>query len=191
MNDKDLLAKSIVKGFAYAENNGQPDINNPQSGKTGEMKSIFQFTPNTWKLDSKKAFGKEMPMNSDNETYVMMHKVRKWIDNGLTTSQMASIHNAGASEPDAYTGKFSDGSSSVGVNKKYGVKFDVPGYAKKVVNYARQFYLESQSPRSSQTQSTLSGNLKGSVTGKIIKTKKPKLINSKGLLGQFSDKISN
>lgn len=144
MNDFDKLTNSIVKGFAYAENGGKPDLSNPKAGKTGEMKSIFQFTPDTWKgVASTYLKNPNAPLTPDNETYVMKQRVSDWVKKGYTLSQMASMHNAGVGEPDAYTGKFSDGSPSVGINKKYGVKFDVPSYAKKVLAYSKQFYGES------------------------------------------------
>ena len=50
--DKDKLANAIVKAIAYQENGGKPNIDNPSKGKSGEMKSIFQFEPATWKQDS-------------------------------------------------------------------------------------------------------------------------------------------
>lgn len=152
MNDEDILADSIVKSFAYAENGGKPDIENPVAGKTGEMKSIFQFTPDTWKKDSQQFLGRQVDISPDAETYVMKQKVKNWIKQKKTVSQMASIHNAGAGEPEAYTGKFSTGRPSVGINQKYGVKYDVPNYAKKVVEYSKKFYSEKTNPQQSNPQ---------------------------------------
>lgn len=143
MDEKDLLADSIVKGIAYTENGGKLDFNNIKAGKTGEIKSIFQFTPGTWKLYAKSELGDEnAEVNPDNETYVARQKVKKWIDKGYTARQIASMWNAGEAEKDAYTGKFSTGKSSVGINQKYGVKYDVPGYANNVLKYSKQFYSE-------------------------------------------------
>lgn len=133
MDEKDLLADSIVKALAYQENGGKVDINNPSAGQSGEMKSIFQFLPSTWDDDSKKVFGKKVPLTSDNETYVMKQKVIKWIDEGKNVSEMASIHNSG--NPNAYK------ENHKGVNK-YGVPYDTPTYAKNVTDYARKFYDE-------------------------------------------------
>ena len=145
MDETELLSQSITKGIAYAENGGRVNMDNPSQGKTGEMKSIYQFTPATWKNYSKQIFGKEVPMNKDTETHVVNEKVKGWIKKGYTTSQIASMWNAGTGEPNAYTGKFSNGSQSSGINKKYNVKFDVPGYANKVLNYSKQFYQEKKS----------------------------------------------
>lgn len=135
-----LLAAAVAKGLALTENGGEWP-SNPQAGKTGETKSIFQFEPATWKQYSKEILGKDnVPMNADTESAVAIGKAKKWLDEGYSPPQIASMWNAGENEPDAYTGKFSDGSSSVGMNKKYGINFDVPGYAKKVDGYTKQIY---------------------------------------------------
>lgn len=148
----DTLANSIVKAFAYTENGGKPDIENPKAGKTGEMKSIFQFEPATWKQDAKKYLHDEnAPLTSDAETYVMKQKVEGWMKKGYTVSQMASMHNAGESEPDAYTGKFSTGKASKGVNAKYGVGYDVPDYAKKVLTYSKKFFADNEVKKAGNT----------------------------------------
>lgn len=156
MDDKDLLANSIVKAIAYQENGGKPNVNNLSAGKSGEMKSIFQFEPATWKADSTAIFGKATPLTPDNETYVMKQKVLKWIDEGKNVEEMASIHNSG--NPDAYK------ENHKGVNK-YGVRYDTPAYASGVANYAKQFYQQdlknSQTNKSSNSvaQITSSGML--------------------------------
>lgn len=138
MDEKTALAYAITKALAYTENGGKPT--NPQAGKTGELKSIFQFTPGTWKNYSTQTLGKEVPITPDNETHVVVSKVSKWLEQGYTAKQIASMWNAGEGEPDAYTGKFSNGYSSIGVNHKYGVGYNVPRYADTLSNYAKQFY---------------------------------------------------
>lgn len=146
--DIEKLTDAVTKAIGYAENGGKPDLNNLSSGRTGEMKSIFQFTPNTWKLYSKQAFGKETPLTPDAETYVVKHKVKDWLNKGYKPEQIASMWNAGESESNAYTGKFSTGHPSVGLNKTYNVRYDVPSYASKVSNYTKQFYSEgNQQPQ--------------------------------------------
>ncbi len=152
--DIEKLTDAVTKAIGYAENGGKPDLNRLSSGRTGEMKSIFQFTPNTWKLYSKQAFGKEVPLNPDAETYVVKHKVKDWLKKGYKPEQIASMWNAGEAESNAYTGKFSSGHPSVGVNQKYNVRYDVPSYAKKVSNYTNQFYNElAQQPQNMANQS--------------------------------------
>lgn len=142
--DNQKLAIAITKALGYTENGGKPDVNNIKKGKTGETKSVFQFTPATWKNYSHQIFGKEVPITPDTETYVVKSKVEKWLEQGHSPKQIASMWNAGVGEPNAYTGKFSDGSSSKGTNKKYGVKYDVPGYAEKVKKYTDEFLGDDQ-----------------------------------------------
>lgn len=179
------LANAITKALAYTENGGAPNLENPSAGKSGEMKSIFQFEPDTWKQDSKEVFGKEMPLTPDNETYVVHSKVTKWIQEGKTASQIASMWNAGEGEQDAHTGKFSNGASSVGTNKE-GVKFDVPDYANKVLDYAKQFY---QPQQSQQPQQSVQGNgfMTSAATGSVPTGTKLGLLKSGGtFLGQHA-----
>lgn len=128
-------ALHITKALAFTENGGQPDVNNTKAGKTGEMKSIFQFEPDTWKAYSRQITGKDLALTPENESAVAYGKVSKWLEQGYTAPQIASMWNAGVGEPNAYTGKFSDGTSSKGTNHKYGVSYDVPGYVEKFNKY--------------------------------------------------------
>jgi hypothetical protein len=170
MDDKEQLANAITKGLAYQENGGKLNLNKTSAGQSGEMKSIFQFTPATWKGYSKEVFGHEMPLNNDNETYVVKHKVKKWIDEGKTTSQIASMWNAGEGHPDAYKEDWR-GTNSHGVN------YDTPTYAKNVVKYAKKFYEESNqkspidnvAPATQQTNQDVSNN---GLLGKAISQSK-------------------
>lgn len=145
------LAAATVKALGYTENGGKPDIKNPVAGKTGEEKSIFQFEKPTWDAYSKQVFGKVEPLTPDNETHVMLIRTKEMLDKGYSPQQIASMHNAGAGEPNAYTGKFSDGSSSVGVNKKYDVKYDVPSYVSKFDKYLSEFTGKSDTPTQPQS----------------------------------------
>ena len=135
MDDKDILADSITKALAYQENGGKLDLNDTKAGKSGEMKSIFQFTPDTWANYSHQVYGKPTPMNNDTETYVVKQKVLKWIDQGRNVSQIASMWNAGEDNPDAYKENWR------GTNS-HGVHYDTPTYAANVLKYAKQFYQE-------------------------------------------------
>lgn len=148
MEDKQKLAVDVTKALGYTENGGKPDINNTKAGKTGELKSIFQITPATWKNYSKQVFGKEVPLTPDNESHVVLHKVNDWLNKGYHPDQIASMWNAGVGEPDAYNGKFTDGTSSKGINKKYGVQYDVPGYVKKFNSFLSGFTNNQQTPAS-------------------------------------------
>lgn len=166
MNENELLANAITKALAYQENGGKVNLNKTVAGKSGEMKSIFQFTPATWKQYSKQIFGHEVPLNNDNETHVVQQKVLKWINEGKTTSQIASMWNAGESHPDAYKENWR------GTNS-HGVAYDTPAYATNVLNYATKFYKEntkqSQSPELEQQSVTMTPNNQyGGLLGKSM-----------------------
>ena len=147
----DNTAYNITKSIGYTENGGKPNIKNPSAGKTGEMASIFQYEPSTWSAYSSQITGKKnMPLTPDNEVAVTQAKIQQWLDEGMTPQQCFSAWNAGPGESNAYTGKFSDGQSSVGVNAKYGVKYDVPGYVDKAMNYFNEFNNGQSNQQSSQ-----------------------------------------
>lgn len=146
-----LQALAITKALAYTENSGAPNISNPSVGKTGETKSIFQFEPGTWQAYAKQVSGNSnLPMTPQNESLVAYSKVNDWLKKGYSTQQIASMWNAGEGEPNAWEGKFSDGTSSAGTNEKYGVKYDVSGYAKKVSSYTKQFLQQELSSKQTQ-----------------------------------------
>jgi len=134
------LVDAITKALGYTENGGKPDLNRLSAGKTGELKSIFQFTPDTWKNYAQQVYGDpNTPLTPDHETHVVKTKVAGWLEKGYSPKQIASMWNAGVGEPDAYSGKFSNGQPSRGINKKYGVPYDVPAYANKVDKYTQEF----------------------------------------------------
>lgn len=190
--DKEALKKAYTKALAYAENGGAPDVGNLKAGATGELKSVFQFTPDTWKNYAKQVLGDEnAPMNPDTETYVAHKKVSDWVDKGYTIKQIASMWNAGSGEPDAYTGKFSNGRPSKSINTKYGVKFDVPGYSKRVEEYAKEFLSEKepkiQTPANNQALDKLVGIIKQSNERKPMATPQPaSILGNTGLIGQLT-----
>ena len=147
---KEYVISSIVKAIAYQENGGKLDLNKISAGKTGEMKSIFQFLPETWKGYAKETLGDEnAPLTNENEMEVVYKKVEKWLENEKTVKQIASMWNAGTGEPDAYDGTFKmttkthkAGDPSKGILKKSGIPYDVPKYAENVNNYSQQFFKE-------------------------------------------------
>jgi len=95
--------------------------------------SIYQYTTSTWKGVAEKYLGDaNAPLNRANENKATYYRIKDWKDKGFKPAQIASMWNAGENEPDAYTGKFSNGKPSVGVNS-YGVKYDVPAHAKSVL----------------------------------------------------------
>ena len=157
--EKEMLANSITKALAYTENGGKPNIENPSAGQSGEMKSIFQFEPKTWHAYSKEVTGQDdLPMTADSETYVVNQKVKQWIDEGKTASNIASLWNAG--NPNAYKG-------NKGINS-YGVAYDTPAYAKKVVKYSKEFYQESTNKSTNTTQSPTQNTTQSSPINDIM-----------------------
>lgn len=132
------LALAITKALAYTENGGKPSLNNEKAGKSGELKSIFQFEPATWKVYSKQVTGNDnLSLTPENEAAVAYGKVSQWVQQftkeGKNPQQVAtaigSLWNSGNSDPNV---------AGTGVNKS-GVKFDAPAYAKKVADYTTQF----------------------------------------------------
>lgn len=139
------IVDAAFKAIAYTENGGKPG--EPKEGKTGEMKSIFQYTHPTWLNYSKEVTGQSIPISPEAEAYVTHKKLEGWINKDIqagyspqdAAKRAASRWNAGEGEPDAYTGKFSSGSPSVGINKKYGVKYSVPDYVKTFDRHFNEF----------------------------------------------------
>lgn len=124
-------ALSILKAIAYTENGGQPNISKSKAGKSGEMKSVLQFLPATWKEYSKQVTGKDgLPLNPETEMTVGYHKVDNWLSDGYTPEQIFSMWNSG--KPNAYRNNVK------GINKN-GVSFDTPSYVKKATNYLNEF----------------------------------------------------
>lgn len=177
MDEKTALSYAIAKAIAYQENGGK--LGAPKAGKTGELKSIYQFTPGTWKVYAKEVLGDpNAPLTADNETQVVVHKVQKWIDKGYNAKQIASMWNAGEDDPDAWSGKFSNGNPSKGVNQKYGVPFDVPKYAEGVHKYATEFYKKDFSPEKQQPEQVYQST--PAMSSAVSQTPVPK---KNGLLG--------
>ncbi len=194
VNPQELQATAlaITKAIGYTENGGKPDPKHTHAGKTGELKSVFQFEPATWKAYAKKYLGdSNAPITPDNETQAVLKHVTERLQAGETAKQIASEFNSGDKE--AYTGKFSDGSPSIGVNKKYGVKFNVPAYANTVNNYAKQFMQsgqqtqqQAQPPSESDPLQSLMAIVKQAQQPTQAKTPQP---NPNGLMGQAASQL--
>lgn len=150
---------AIVKAIAYTENGGKPNVSNLSAGQSGELKSIFQFTPDTWKNYAQQVLGDaNAPLNPENEIKVVTAKVNDWLKQGKSVEQIASMWNAGPGEPDAYTGQFSNGKPSSGTNSS-GVAYSVPSYAKKVASYTSQFLSQNGAQSTQANTSTPSPSI--------------------------------
>lgn len=125
---------ALSQAIRQTESGGDPKA----KGASGEY-GAYQFEPGTWSTYAKEA-GVNVPLEQSTlqqQNQVAYTKIKKWKDEGYNPGQIASMWNAGMGEPNAYTGKFSNGQPSTGVNPE-GVHFDVPGYATKVAqNYQK------------------------------------------------------
>jgi hypothetical protein len=82
--------------------------------------------PKTWELFSKEILGYIAKQTLITEEYVTAKKVQKWLDKGLTATEIAKVWNQGHK-----------GQCSKGVNSK-GVAFDSCEYALAIVKYVNQ-----------------------------------------------------
>lgn len=117
---------NLSKAIRQTESGGNPTA----VGKSGEY-GAYQYTPDTWAKDSAAA-GVNVPLQQATlaqQNEVAYKKIAALKAQGLNVGQVASVWNSG--DPNAYTGKFSDGKPAVGTNS-YGVHYDVPAYAKSV-----------------------------------------------------------
>lgn len=141
--EKEELAHAIVAALAYKENGGKPNLANPTGGPTGEMKSIFQFLPDTWREYATDILkDANAPLNNENELKVVLGKVKGWVNEGKTVGEIASKWNSGSFEKYRQNWK--------GVNKKYNVAYDTPQYAEDVINYAKKFHGEIQQAKATK-----------------------------------------
>ena len=130
MEPLDPQVVNLAKAIRQSESGGDFKAR----GKSGEV-GAYQFTKDTWNAQAPK-YGIKVPIEQatpEQQNEVAYRKIKEWKDSGKNVGQVASMWNAGEGEPDAYTGKFSNGQPSTGVNK-FGAKFDVPTYAKSVAS---------------------------------------------------------
>lgn len=124
----DPTVVNLAKAIRQTETGG--DFN--ASGASGEHGG-YQFTEPTWQRYASR-YGINTPLKQatpEQQNAVAYNKIKEWKDKGFDVTQIASMWNAGDAEPNAYSGKFSDGSPSIGQNK-FKVKYDVPKYAESV-----------------------------------------------------------
>jgi len=155
----EALVELVTKSLGYTENNGKPNLDRLQAGKTGELKSIFQYLPETWKDYSKQVAKKVLPNNPDNEVFVTKGMVRKWLEQGMTPEQIASKWNS--NDPDAYKGTFTTGYRKGAPargrsSKNPKVMFDVPKY---VANFQNHFKALSQEMKTQSAHQEMAQNV--------------------------------
>lgn len=147
----DLGVLNLTKAIRQTESGG----NYAARGASGEF-GAYQWMPGNFQADAAAA-GIKNPNPNDPATQnkVAYFKLLSLKQQGLSPQQIASVWNAGIGEPDAYTGKFSNGKPSVGLNPK-GIHMDVPGYVSKVISAAQQ-YAKGTIPTAGGTASTAIG----------------------------------
>lgn len=150
MDDKTALAYAIARAIALAENGGTIPSKG-KKGATGELASIYQFMPKTWAGYAKDILGDANALlTPENETRVVVAKVKKWIDAGYNSKQIASMWNAGEARPNAYAQNWR--------GKNNGVAYDTPAYANKVAQYAKDAYTSHFGPQVSTTPTNTVAN---------------------------------
>lgn len=130
-NQLDPSVVNLAKAIRQQESGGDFTV----KGKSGEYGG-YQFTPDTWNAVAPK-YGINTSLDQatpEQQNAVAYNRIKAWKDSGKNVTQIASMWNAGEGEPDAYTGKFSNGNPSIGTNN-FGAQYNVPAYAKAVSNY--------------------------------------------------------
>lgn len=130
MDSLDPQTQALTQAIQQHESGG----NYQDIGDGGTSKGAYQWQPGTWETESKKYLGADAPTSPLEASPVQQNKVAygqvsSWKSAGYTPPQIASMWNAGEGEPNAYTGRFSNGSSSVVQGK-----FDVPSYTSSIKN---------------------------------------------------------
>lgn len=138
MDNLDPTIVALAKAIKYSET-GTGDTYNKR-GASGEY-GAYQFMPATYRNYSQKYLGNANTQPTrENQNRIVYSFIKSKKEQGYNPSQIASMWNAGEGRPDAYRQNW------VGVNSK-GVKYDTPGYVRKVSAYYSQFKqpLQSQS----------------------------------------------
>lgn len=169
VNGLDPTVVNMARAIKSVETQGQSDPYKA-SGKSGEY-GAYQYTPETWKGDSQKYLGQEVPLQGatiEQQNKVAYGKIKDLKTQGYNPQQVASIWNSGKPDP----------TGNVGTNSK-GVKYDTPQYVKSVVNSYQQFK-NGQYPTPQPTASTV-----GNTTQNNDSVQEPSLGSE--LSGRLSD----
>ncbi len=102
------IVGNLVKALVYTENGGHPSVGGEKAGGSGEMKSLWQYMPDTWKVYSRQVTGKDdIPLTPENEAAVTYGKVNGWynqlVKDGVPEDEIplkiGSMWNAGEHRP--------------------------------------------------------------------------------------------
>ncbi len=167
----DPTVVNMARAIKSVETRGQADPYKAR-GKSGEY-GAYQYTEPTWKADSAKYLGQEVPLENattEQQNKVAYHKIKELKDKGYNPLQVASIWNSGKPDPEG----------NVGTNKQ-GVHFDTPQYTKSVVDSYNKFR-SGLTPNPQPTTSTVGSNITGST---------PESAPEQGLGEQLGGRLSN
>lgn len=110
----------VMAAMSHVESGGRYSAVNPYTGASGR----YQYLQGTWEAYSKDYTrtlfqeARVLPQTPENQEAVTQFKVREFLEKGYSPKQIAAIWNSG--QPN-WAGK-------VGVNAKYGNRYDVPKY---------------------------------------------------------------
>ncbi len=181
--DQDVV--NLAKAIRQSESGG----NFNARGKSQEI-GAYQFTPDTWSASSMKYLGQPIPLDKatpEQQNEVAYKQIKEWKDSGKNPGQIASMWNAGAGEPDAYTGKFSNGRPAKGTNK-FGAAYDVPAYAKSVAETYQKIKGGGQGGIDPRNPSAVNTNTQAPQAQQTQQDAPQQ--DRKGLLGTIADKIA-
>jgi hypothetical protein len=121
LEEKRNHINTIIKTFSHQESRG----NYNAIGGSGD-KGKYQILPATWRGWCKMYFGKQLEMSPENQEKMIFTVITDWVNQGLTTEQIAAKWNSGS-----HIGW----KNKIGINK-YGVPYNVPQY---VANFVKQY----------------------------------------------------
>lgn len=140
----DPRAYNLTKAIALQENGGQqPTLQDYSNrGKSGE-RGLYQFTQPTWNNYASQILGNaQADPTPENQNAVAYGMVKRWMDEGYTPLQVASMWNAGEGNPNAAAQGLS------GVNQ-YGVPYNTRAYGAGVLSHYNQLVSNTVSNKSS------------------------------------------
>lgn len=181
--DQDVV--NLAKAIRQSESGG----NFNARGKSQEV-GAYQFTPDTWSASSMKYLGQNVDLEKatpQQQNEVAYKQLKEWKDKGYKPGQIASMWNAGAGEPDAYLGTFSNGRPAKGTNK-FGAAYDVPAYARSVAETYQKIKGGGQGGIDPRNPSAVDTNTQAPQAPQTSQNAPQQ--DKKGIIGTIADKIA-
>lgn len=130
MNDQSII--NLARAIREQETGNQPI-----QGASGELKSRYQFLPNTWKGWAEEHLGNaNASLTLENENTVAYKQIKKWKNQGYNPAQIASLWNSGKPE----------WKGNVGDYEMNGIKihYDTPSYVRGVYEKYQKLKQETE-----------------------------------------------